>query len=334
MQRTATVLTGTDLRALLSLSDVVPAVEAAYVAAARQEAQVYPVVREPLPGSAGVYGVKSGYWPQRSLLGLKVAGYWARNRAAGLDNHQALIVLTDPRTGVPRAIIDGNVITAVRTSAAGAIGLKFLARPDARSALIVGTGVQAGAQAQALDWWRPGIELAVHEPAGAVQAAAAAEVDFCDLLAGQGISARPAGPLAGAVAAADVVVTATPATRPVISRDWLRRGVHVNAMGADTAGKQEHEVATLRSALVVVDDWAQASVLGECQHAAHAGIFTADDHPHSIGEIIAGTAAGRTGADQLTLFDATGLALQDLAAAELALQLAAARGIGQSVTLD
>jgi ornithine cyclodeaminase/alanine dehydrogenase-like protein (mu-crystallin family) len=153
MPREIRVLSGTDLSKILTLNEVVPAIEAAYLAASQQRAVLYPVIREPLEGSGGVFGIKSGYWPDQDSLGLKVAGYWPHNRAKGLDNHQATVVLVEPATGVPRAIIDGNFITAIRTSAAGAIGLRYLARPDARRALIIGAGVQAEAQAQALVWW-------------------------------------------------------------------------------------------------------------------------------------------------------------------------------------
>ena len=316
---------------MLTLSDVIPAIESAYLAASQQQAQLYPVVREPL-ASGGVFGIKSGYWPDRESLGLKVAGYWPENRSQGLDNHQAMVVLVDPATGVPRAIIDGNFITAIRTSAAGAIGLRYLARQDAQTALIVGTGVQAEAQARALDWWRRGIEVSAFEPLdtdGQPMARA-----FCDRLADAGIACQPSGPLEDAVRRSDVIVTTTPARQPLLHRDWLTPGVHINAMGADTAGKQEHEIATLRDSLVIVDDWAQASRLGECQHAVAAGLFTEQQHPRSIGEVIAGTAPGRTDSDQLTLFDATGLALQDLATAELAALTAEERGAGIIVQLD
>jgi alanine dehydrogenase len=330
--RDVIVLSGAELRQLLPLADVVPAIESAYVAAAGQQAALYPVVREPLPDFAAVFGIKSGYWPERGSLGLKVAGYWSGNRARGLDNHQAMIVLVDPATGVPRAIIDGNYITAIRTSAAGAVGLKHLARNDAQTALIIGTGVQAEAQARALDWWRPGIRLVAFEPFGSRPEDMTA--NLCARLAESGIACQPAGSLPEAAVAADIIVTTTPATRPVLPAEYLRVGVHVNAMGADTAGKQEHEVGTLRRALVVVDDWAQASRLGECQHAVAAGLFTGADHPHAIGEIIAGTAAGRADRDQITLFDATGLALQDLAAAELAIRLARERQLGRIISLD
>jgi ornithine cyclodeaminase/alanine dehydrogenase-like protein (mu-crystallin family) len=131
-----------------------------------------------------------------------------------------------------------------------------------------------------------------------------------------------------------VIVTTTPARERVICRDWLTPGVHINAMGADTAGKQEHEIATLRDSLVVVDDWTQASRLGECQHAVAVGLFTEQQHPRSIGDVIAGAAPGRTDSRQLTLFDATGLALQDLAAAELAARMAEERGAGIMIQLD
>ena len=105
VQRGVRVLAGTDLRQLLTLNDVVPAVESAYLATAGQRAVMYPVIREPLPESSGVFGIKSGYWPDRGSIGLKVAGYWPRNRARGLENHQAMVVLVDPGTGVPQGFL-------------------------------------------------------------------------------------------------------------------------------------------------------------------------------------------------------------------------------------
>lgn len=122
MSRDVTLLSGSDLAGLLTLADVIPAIESAYLAASDQQAELFPVVREPLRTSGGVFGIKSGFWPDRDSLGLKVVGYWPGNRAMGLDNHQAMVVLVDPGTGVPRAIIDGNFITAIRTSAAAPSG--------------------------------------------------------------------------------------------------------------------------------------------------------------------------------------------------------------------
>jgi alanine dehydrogenase len=332
MPREVRVLSGTDLGKILTLNEVVPAIESAYLAASQQGAVLYPVIREPLEGSGGVFGIKSGHWPDQDSLGLKVAGYWPDNRAKGLDNHQATVVLVEPATGVPRAIIDGNFITAIRTAAAGAIGLRYLARPDARRALIIGAGGQAEAQARALEWWQPGIEISVFEPLDARDQEMA--VVFCARLADQGIACQPSGTLEAAARTADIIVTTTPARMPVLRRDLLSPGVHVNAMGADTAGKQEHEVATLRDSLVVVDDWEQARRLGECQHGAAAGLYSDDHHPVTIGEVIAGLAPGRISPHQLTLFDGTGLALQDLAAAELATRTAEDRHVGIMIQLD
>ncbi|HEY8870462.1 MAG TPA: hypothetical protein VIM30_13880 [Candidatus Limnocylindrales bacterium] len=156
------------------------------------------------------------------------------------------------------------------------------------------------------------------------------------LRSGCGSTASSAGwatSLEAEVRAADVVVTVTPSTVPLVERAWLRPGAHVSAMGADTRGKQEHEVATLPAARVIVDDWPQARSLGECQHAVAAGLF-ADRPPATIGEVIAGTAGGRMSADEITLFDATGIALQDLAVAALAERLATEAGVGLRVELD
>jgi ornithine cyclodeaminase len=330
--RAPTLLGGGVLRQLLTLDVVVPAIEAAYVAHSRGQAQLFPVVREPLPEGIGVFGVKSGLWRAHDVLGLKIAGFWPANRSRGLDNHQATVILLDPASGVPRAIMDGNWITAIRTSAAGAIAAKWLARPDARRALVIGTGVQAEAQARGLAWWRGAdLELVAHEPLDGPDRELARA--FVERLAASGISARVASSLEDEVRAADLVVTATPSTAPLVARAWLRPGTHVNAIGADTRGKQEHELATLRDARIVVDDWPQAMVLGECQHGVAAGLF-ADGPPATIGEVLAGTAPGRAAADEITLFDATGIALQDLAVAELAMRLASEAGLGIGIGLD
>jgi len=325
------VLGSAELRSLLTLDVVVPAIEQAYVANSRGEAALYPVVREALPAGMGVFGIKSGRWPERDTLGLKAAGYWPGNGGRGLDNHQATVLLIDPATGVARALVDGNVITYIRTAAAGAIGARHLARSDARRAVVVGTGVQGDAQARALAWWKPGLEILVHEPLDEPDRRRA--VAFAARLTRDGIDCRAAGSLDEAILRADVVVTTTPSRQALIARAWLKAGTHINAMGADTRGKQEHEVETLRNARVVVDDWRQARELGECQHGIAAGLF-ADAPPATIGEVIAGTAPGRQGSDDLTLFDATGIALQDLAAAELAVRLAREHGLGRLVSLD
>lgn len=329
--RDVLVLGSTQLRSLLTLDVVVPAVEAAYVASSRGEATVYPVVRETLPGGMGVFGIKSGYWPGQDALGLKVAGYWPGNRARGIDNHQATVLLVDPPTGTVRAVMDGNVITYSRTAAAGAIGARRLARPDARRAVVVGTGVQGEAQARALAWWKPELEIVAFEPLDEPDRQRA--LGFAERLRRDGIDCRAAVSLQAAVAEADVVVTATPSSQPLVARAWLRPGTHLNAMGADTRGKQEHDVATLRDARVVVDDWRQARELGECQHGVAAGLF-GDAPPATIGEVIAGEAEGRQTPDELTLFDATGIALQDLAAAALAYRLAREHGLGTHISLE
>jgi ornithine cyclodeaminase len=233
---------------------------------------------------------------------------------------------------VPRTIIDGNFVTAIRTSAAGAIALRHLARPDSKHALIVGTGVQAEAQARALGWWRHSVNIEVFEPLDTDDLSATSA--FCRRMTDAGIACKPSGSLEEAVLKSDVVITTTPARLPVVRRSWLAPGVHVNAMGSDTTGKQEHEVATLRDAVVVVDDWIQASRLGECQHAVAEGLYSDHDHPYAIGQVIAGEAPGRRDSSEMTFFDATGMALQDLATAELAARAAEERQAGTIIQLD
>jgi alanine dehydrogenase len=330
--RSVRLLPGSVLRTLLTLDVVVPAVEAAYVAHNRGEAVLFPVVREALPGGDAVFGVKSGFWPERAVLGLKVAGYWRANRQRGLDNHQAAVLLLDPATGLARTIMDGNWVTFIRTAAAGAIAARWLARADARQAVIVGTGVQGEAQARALAWLRgEQLEIVAFEPLDGADHAAAER--FAERLRADGIRCQAGADLEAAIREADIVATATPSARPLIAREWLPPGVHINAMGADSRGKQEHEIATLRDSRVIVDDWPQAREFGECQHGVAAGLF-ADGPPATLGAVIEGKSVGRGSDDETTLFDATGIALQDLAVAELAERLSAAADLGTHVELD
>jgi ornithine cyclodeaminase len=297
--------------AALTLDVVMPVVRAAYVALHRGEATLFPIVREHLPSS--LFGIRSAAWPDHGLLGLKVSGYYPGNLARGLDNHQSTVVLLDPATGCPRTFVDGNHVTWIRTAAAGAVGTVTLARPDARRIAVVGTGLQAHAQAVAHVW-----ALADREPelvvASASDASAARATALVERLAAEhGIAATAAPSVEHAVGDADIVVTATPSTRPVVRSDWLRPGTHVSAIGSDSAGKRELDQTLLEDARVVVDDVSQSTRLGEAQYlpAARRGSLT------SLGAVLAGDAPGRQSATELTVFDSTGLGVHDLAVAAL-----------------
>lgn len=319
------ILSEQDARALVGVEDAIAAVEQTFLAMAQGQARNYPVVREVLGYQDAVFGVKTGADTAAPLLGLKAGGYWPHNAARGLTNHQSATVLFDPDTGRAKAVVSANYLTGVRTGAASAIATRALSRPDSSVLALIGTGVQALYQLKATLAVRPIRRVRAWNPSPAKLR------DFGRIVEELGLAFEPQPGPREAVAEADVVITVTPSQRPVIEHGWLRPGTHVSAMGADTKGKQEIAAALVAAAAVYVDEPAQAVTIGECQHAFAAGLITLSDLRGTLGEVIAGRCQGRRSDSEITLFDGTGVALQDLAVAELAVRLASARGAGVTV---
>jgi ornithine cyclodeaminase len=285
-------------------------------------------VREELEAGGGIFGVKSGFLPEQGWLGLKAGGFWGGNRERGLPAHQSAILLFEPDTGRVQALIDANVVTRLRTGAVGAIAARRLARRAAAVAAVVGCGVQGEVQTRALALVLPALrEVRCFDvDAASVEAyrRALRDLDRLEIV--------PAGTVEEAVRGADVIVTTTPSRRALVMDEWVAPAAHISAIGADTRGKQELDPRLLRRARVVVDDWRQARELGECQHAYRLGWLRDDGAWAELGELCAGLKPGRQGAE-LTIFDATGLAIQDLAVAGFAVAQARARGAGVEVEL-
>lgn len=319
------VLGRADVERLVSLSDAITAVERVFIDLANGAASIFPVIRERIDPHGGFFGVKAGYLASEGVLGYKGGGFWAPNRARGMEAHQSVILLYDPETGRPLAAVDGNYLTIVRTGAAGALAARMLARPESRVAAVIGSGAQGEIQLRALREVLPIEEVRCCD----------SDRGSADLLAAsaksRGMRARAMDSIRGAVDGADVVVTATPSFEPLLTYDQIVPGTHINAMGADTRGKQELDPAIVAGCRLVVDYLPQAREIGESQHAFRKGMI---DGVHAeLGEILAGKKPGRTAADQITVFDATGIALQDLAVAALAYRGALNDGSGVRVDL-
>jgi alanine dehydrogenase len=315
------VLTRAEVESLITLRDAIAAVEEAFSDLARGEAMLFPVIRERVDPYGGFFGVKAGYLASRRCLGYKGGGFWASNREKGLAGHQSVILLYDPETGFPKAAIDGNYITVIRTGAVGAIAARCLARKDSRKAAMIGTGVQGAIQLAGLREVLPIEEVRCYDRDPGASRAFAAKV-----------GATACETAAEAIAGADVVVTATPSFQPIVEDAWIRPGMHISAFGADTRGKQELDAKILTRAKVVADYLPQSREIGECQHAFRDGRM---DRVHAeLGEILTGRKPGRESAEEITLFDATGIALQDLAVAARAYEAAMARGVGTRVVMD
>ena len=319
------VVSEQDARALVSMADAIEAVAGAFAAMARQQARNYPVVREVVGHRDAVFGVKAGCDAGMPLLGLKAGGYWPHNLGAGLGNHQSATLLFDPETGRASALVSANYLTGVRTGAASAIATRHLARADSAVLGIIGAGAQAQHQLRATAAVRP--LRAVHAWARCTDHVAALGRTAQEL----GLAFTAAAHIRDVVDAADVLVTVTPAQQPLVQAAWVRPGTHVNAMGADTRGKQELDPRLVAAAALFVDEAAQATTIGECQHAFAAGLISASSFRASLGEVVAGLAPGRRSAEEITIFDGTGVALQDLVVAQLAVRLARERGLGSEV---
>ena len=321
------IIPESEARALVTMSDAIEAVAETFAALDRGEAASYPVVREKLGSPSAVFGVKTGYDRAAGALGLKAGGYWPGNAERNLTNHQSTTLLFDPATGQPSALVGANYLTGARTGAAAALATRHLTRPDARVLGIVGTGTQALYQLDAIRCVRPLDEVVAWNRTPARLEA------FLEAVRARGLAARGAD-LEETVRAADILVTATPGQAPLVDAAWVRPGTHVNAAGADTAGKQELDPALVTRAAVYVDSLEQAVTIGECQTAVRLGLLRPEDVRGTLGGLVSGRLPGRTKGESITLFDSTGIALQDLAVAALAVRRAGEGGRGTEIAFS
>ncbi len=306
---------------LVTPADAFAAVEATFAAMARGEARNFPVVREGL-GEGRQYGFKSGLDRTGGQLGVKAGGYFPGNAARGLINHQSSVFLFDPDTGRPVAMVGGNLLTALRTAAASALSIDRLARPEARVLGIVGAGHQAGFQLRAaarvrrfervIAW---NLHPEMLPKLGAVAAELGLPFEAVDL---------------PRMREADVIVTITSSPAASLMAAHVAPGTHLACMGTDTVGKQEVEPALVAAATVFADEVAQAVTIGEAQHAVGLGLLEASAIT-PLGEVLTGRHPGRRAEDEITLFDGTGVGLQDLAVAAVAVARARERGLGIEV---
>ncbi|MES2611638.1 MAG: ornithine cyclodeaminase family protein [Pseudomonadota bacterium] len=306
------------VNALLQPQDVLAAVHEAFTLHSQRAGRVFPVVREALP-TGGVFGIKSGDVPAQGLLGFKAAGFWPANRAQGGEPHQATVMLVDPATGRPLCVLDGNAITTERTGAAGALGLQHLARPDSEQLCIFGTGVQARVQLRFALQVLPGLRRVRYmaQAGRRNEGFEAAFADRCDIALGTDANS--------AVAASDVVITATPGGGALFDAAAVQPGTHINAVGTDTRGKRELPEGLLQRARLFVDDATQARQIGEAQWAPH------DTPCAELGDLLTGKDPVQRGAQDITIFDMTGLALQDLTVARMLHTQALAQGLGTAI---
>ncbi|MCB1471755.1 MAG: ornithine cyclodeaminase family protein [Rhodobiaceae bacterium] len=312
-------------REIVGREDAFKAVEGVFAAMARGDAYNFPVIREAIGHADALYGFKSGFDRAGLVLGLKSGGYWPGNEKRGLTNHQSTVFLFNADTGQPKAMVGGNYLTAVRTAAASAVSIKHLSRPDSKVLGMVGAGHQSAFQMRAAVEQR-GFEKVVgwnYHP---------------EMLSRLEETARDIGidyesvDLDQLGAQADVIITITSSFAAILKAAQIRPGTHLACMGTDTKGKQEVEAELVAAATAFTDEVAQSVSIGECQHAIAARLI-GESAITPIGDVINGKHPGRTSDDEITLFDGTGVGLQDLAVADVAVQNAVTRGLAISVDM-
>lgn len=320
------ILTESDLRDAVALDrEAVACIEGAFAALATEAVVMPPILRLDIRENNGEVDVKTAHVPGLDSFAIKISPGFFDNPKQGLPSVNGLMVLFSARTGLVEALLlDNGYLTDIRTAAAGAVAANHLARAESRTVAVLGGGIQARLQLEALTLVRP-IASARLWARRMAQAGEAAEA-LSDALE---IPVTAVGDAEAAVRGADIVVTATPSTQPILRAGWLEPGQHVTAIGSDAEHKNEIDPAAIaRADLYVCDRQSQCAVLGELHHAIAAGLLADDQRHPELGQIIAGAAAGRTAPQQITLCDLTGTGVQDTAIATLAWQRCTAAGIG------
>ncbi len=267
------------------------------------------------------------YLEGQDLAGVKIVNVHPRNPEIGLPTVMALLVLNSSQTGAPLAIMGATYLTSMRTGAAGAVAARTLARQNSHVVGIIGAGVQARTQLLGLSRHFHIEQVIVSD--SSLERAQSFKDDIrpylnCDCLT----TACPED-----ACQCDILVTTTPSRRPLVQDKWIRAGTHINAIGADARGKQELESSLTKRAKVVVDDLTQAVHSGEVNVPITEGLMAPQDIYAQIGEILTGKKEGRVSDEEITIFDSTGLAIQDVAAGNAVYKKALDTGLGMRLKL-
>ena len=304
MHKSTYIIKKTQIEKTFGMSDYVRIIEEAFKLYGQGEVQMPPKVYLSFP--KGDLRCMPIYIPSLKIAGVKNVNVHPHN--VSLPSVMATITLFDPETGFPVAIMDGTHITKMRTGAAGGVATKYLSRKDSNAAACIGTGVQARTQLDALFIVRPDISQVIAYDMDTKQLE-----NFAQYVRNKySVDVVCAETVEQAVKDADIVTTTTPVRKPIIQAGYIRKGTHINAIGADAQGKQELDVEILKNARVIVDNIEQASHGGEINVAISKGIIKTTDIFADIGEIVSSKKTARDSSDLITVFDSTGLAIQDI----------------------
>lgn len=322
------LLTDSDVSRLVGTSESIDVVEAAFAAFGKGLAQMPPKVYLDFPQQRGDLRAMPAAVGD-TYAGVKLINSHELNPSRGLPSVIGTYVLFSQETGIPLCLMAATALTALRTGAASGVASRYLARPESSTLGLIGAGAQAGYQFRAVGGELPITDVIVWAPENdserrdAFLAAISAEHPSVHFRAGSIEEA----------AGADVVCTLTPARAPLFPATAVRPGAHINAVGADGPGKQELDPSILKSARVIVDEMHQAVHGGEVNVAISNGLFSEAEIAGTLPDVVNGSAGGRTSQSEITIFDSTGLAIQDIAVAILAYTRAVETGTGSNIEL-
>jgi alanine dehydrogenase len=323
------VLSENQVHRLIDIAELISTLEKAHIQYSTGKAVMPVRLVVPLPLIHGRITSMPGFLNEDKALAMKVVTYFQDNPKGNLPAILATIMLFSAETGKLIALMDGSYVTAIRTACASAMATKALANAETSVLGILGAGVQARAHIQALAQVRKIDRIKIYSPSGA--SAAAIKNDLDPALK---IAIEVAGTAEDAVRDADLLVTGTTSREPIIKSTWLKTGVHINAVGSHRPDDREIDGATVARAKVVVDS--REAIMAECGDIILAlkEKSIGENHIHAeIGEVLAGTKAGRSGASEVTLYKSVGIAIQDVAAANLVYRKALEQGVGTTVEI-
>ena len=334
------VLGREDIKKILELHKVIEGVRKVYCLKSEGKTVVWPSLEYHFEEEKAVMDIRSGYVKDENLHGAKMLNNFPLNIELGIPSFCGMLLVFDSKTGVPLGVMDAAYITSMRTGAAAALGVKALARKDSKNLLIVGSGLQSIYMLAATLIAMPQIEkVRIADPFKYENAVKFAEnaierltnefkienldkIEFCAVK-----------DLSEALSDTDAVITITRATSPIIKKEWVKPGTHFSCIGADMIGKEEIDPEIFRDARIFADDIVQCISFGEMEIPYKMGIITRESIAGELGEVLSGKIEGRKTDDEITIFDATGLALLDLVTGKVAIDLAKEKGLGTIVEI-
>jgi alanine dehydrogenase len=311
---------------LYSMDEALAVVEAATREYGLGDATMPSKIYLEIPGQTGDFRAMPAYSKQLNVAGVKWVNSHPDNQHLNLPTVRAWILLNDPATAAPLALIDGTRITSMRTGAVGGIAAKYLSRPHSHRVGFVGAGVQAYYQAMAICKVRPVTEIRIYDLSRESQLRFSRQIR--EFFNGKLVECDT---VSACIKDVDIVVTSTPSRSPLVELAWVAPGTHINAIGADAPGKQELDPMILVKGRIVVDDVAQASHSGEINVPLHNKVLSKHKVQLSIADVVSGQKKGRLSRNQITIFDSTGLGIHDIASAGYIFRKALGNQIGTQI---